>query len=133
MLPPVHFRMRHRSRSNEVSVFSQSFRLRVQTILMLLYPRSRSSEHLPALRLTRPPLWLRHLVRGSLNRGTPSPSMEKEASHSGSVWERLLQAMDRPRSLRTTSCPLFCIRILAISKRGKAVSRQESGTPRPAH
>src|ERR1700733_4163876 len=132
MLTPVHFRMRHRSRSNEVSVFSQSFRLREQTILMLLYPRSRSFKHLPALRLTRPPLWLQHSERASLNRGTPSRSMEKEVSHSGNVWERLLQAMDRPHSLLEISCPPFCIRILAIFKRGKAVSRQESGTPLPA-
>ena len=31
------------------------------------------------------------------------------------------------------SVALFCIRILAISKRGKAVPRQGSGTPLPAH
>jgi hypothetical protein len=38
-------------------------------------------------------------------------------THSGNVWERLLQARDRPHSLLRSS-PLFCIGILAISKRG---------------
>jgi hypothetical protein len=53
-------------------------------------------------------------------------------THSGNVWERLLQARDRPHSLLRSS-PLFCIGILAISKRGEAMSRREFGTLLPAH
>src|SRR3984957_21183374 len=133
MLIPAHFRTRPKCRSNEVSAFSQSFGLRGRTLLTLLYHRRRSSKHLPALRLTRQPLWSLHLEWTSLNRETPSPSMEKAVMHLGSVWGRLLQAMARPHSLQRTSCSPFCTRILAIFERGKAVSRQESGTPLPAH